>query len=60
MGSQNGSQNNAKTHQKSLPKIETTKNHEKHQNHVSLNGKIFEIHNKTNVLEVVEGCMCER
>ena len=55
-GSQNGAQIDAKSHQKSIPKLVTKKNMEIIKFHVSLNGKIIEIKFivKTNIFNVLE------
>jgi len=45
-GSQNGTEIDAKTHQKSMPKLVSKKIREIIKNHVSLKGKIIEIHLK--------------
>ena len=46
--SQNGSKIDAKTHQKSVPKLVTKKIRQIIQNHDSLNGEIIEFHLKNN------------
>ena len=43
-----------------MPKLVTKKIRKIIKNHVSLNCKNIEIHNKTGVLDGLEGCMCER
>ena len=43
-----GAQINAKTHQKSMPKLVTKRIRKFIKNHVSLKGKIIEIHLKNN------------
>jgi hypothetical protein len=47
-GSQNGVKIDAKTHQKSMPKLVTTRIRKIIKNHVSLKGKIIEFHCKNN------------
>jgi hypothetical protein len=44
-----GTQINAKSHQKSMPKLVTKRIRKIIKNHVSLKGKIIEIHWKNNV-----------
>ena len=48
--SQHGIKNDAKTHQKSMPKLVTEKISKIIKNHVSLKGKIIEIHCKNKFL----------
>ena len=49
----------AKTHQKTMPKLVTKRIRKIIKNHVSLKGKIIEIHWENNVFDALEGCMCE-
>jgi hypothetical protein len=48
-GSQNGTEIDAKTHQKSIPELVSKKIREIIKNHVSLKSEIIEIHWKNNV-----------
>ena len=59
-GFQNGAKIDAKTDKKSMPKLVSKKIRKIMKNHVSLKGKIIEIHWKTMVFDGLEGCMCER
>ena len=45
---------------KSHAKTSIEKYHENHRNRVSLNGKIIQIHLKTNMFEDLAGCVRER
>ena len=49
----------AKTHQTIKAKTGNVKDHQTHQNHVSLNGKIIEIHCKTSVFDGLADCVRE-
>ena len=55
-----GCQNGAQTNQKSMPKLVTKKTIQIIKNHVSLNGKVIQIHRKTNLFEGLAGCVRER
>ena len=59
-GSHNGTKNDAKTHQESMPKLVTNKIMKLIENHVSLNGKIIENHCENKCFYGLEGCMGER
>ena len=57
---QHGANIDTKTHQQSMPKLVTERISKIIKNHVSLNGKIIEIHYKNFCFNGLEGCMCER
>ena len=59
-GSQNGVEIDAKTHQQSMPKQVSKKIMKIIKNHVSLKGKIIQIHCKNNGFEGLAGCARER
>ena len=59
-GSQDGAEIDAKTHQKSMPKLVSKKIKKTIKNHISLNGEIIEFIGKTMVFDDLEGCICER
>ena len=58
-GSQNGTEIDAKTHQKSMPELVSKKIKEIIKNHVSLKSALKFIGKKM-VFDDLEGCMCER
>ena len=58
-GSQNGINNDAKTHQQSMPKLVTEKIMKIIKNHVSLKGRIIQSHCKNNGFEGLAGCARE-
>ena len=57
---QNGSEIDAKTNQKSVPKLVTKKNMKIIKVHVSLKGKIIQNYCKNNDFEGLAGCARER
>ena len=59
-GVQNGAEIDAKTHQQSMPKQVSKKIMKIIKNHVSLKGKIIQIHCKNNGFEGLAGCARER
>ena len=59
-GSQNGAEIDAKTHQKSMPKLVSKKIREIIKNHVSLKSESLKFIGKTMVFDDLEGWVCER
>ena len=59
-GFQNGTQIDATSHRKSMPKPVTKKIRKSIKNIVSLNGINIEFNYKTIVFDGWQGCMCER
>ena len=59
-GSQNGAEIDAKTHQQSMPKQVLKKIMKIIKNHVSLKGKIIQIHCRNYGFEGLAGCVRER
>ena len=59
-GCQKGNNIDAKTNPKSMPKYVSANIMKIRKDQVFLNGKIIQIHCKTNIFEGFAGCVCER
>ena len=59
-GSKNGAEIDAKTHHESMPRLVTKEISKIIKHHVSLKGKIIQIHCKNNGFECLAGCARER